>query len=63
MDLVGLHFDGVFSLVSESDVRTDWLSDIRTTTTDDASGLAVFWFCRVLQADVIVSTAFLLCPP
>ncbi len=58
MDLVGLRFDGLFSLVKESDVRTDWLSDIGATTTDDASGLAVFWFRRALRVNVIVSTAF-----
>ncbi len=58
MDLVGLRFDGAFSLVRESDARTDWLSDIGTTTTEDAWGLAVLWFCRALQADVRVSTAF-----
>ncbi len=39
-------------------MRTDWLSDIGATTTDDASGLAVFWFRKALQADVIVSTVF-----
>ncbi len=43
MDLVRLRFDGVFSLVRESNVRTDW---------------SVFWFRSALQADVIVSTAF-----
>ncbi len=58
MDLVGLRFKGVLSLVRESDVRTDWLSDIGTTTTEDVLGLAVFWFRRAVQADVIVSTAF-----
>ncbi len=46
MDLVGLCFGGVFILVMESDVRTDWLSDIGATTTDGASGLVVLRFCR-----------------
>ncbi len=58
MDLVGLCFGGVFCLVRESDVRTDWLSDIGATTTDGASGLVVLRFRRVLRVDVIVSTAF-----
>ncbi len=46
------------SLVSESDVRTDWLSGIGATTTDDVSGLVVFRSRRTLRVDVIVSTAF-----
>ncbi len=58
MVLVGLRFDGVFSLVKESDIRTNWLSDIGATTTDDVSGLAVFWFRRALRVDVIVLTTF-----
>ncbi len=58
MDLVGLRFGVVLSLVNESDVRTDWLSDIGATTTDDVSGLVVFWFRRALRVAVMVSTAF-----
>ncbi len=46
------------SLVRESDVRTDWLSGIGPTTTDEVLGLAVLWSCRALRVDVIVSTAF-----
>ncbi len=51
-------FQGGISLVRESDVRTDWLSGIGATTTDEVSGLAVFWSCRALRVNVIVSTAF-----
>ncbi len=58
MDLVGLRFEGVMSLVRESDVRTDWLSGIGATTTNDVSGLVVFWSCKALRVNVIGSTAF-----
>ncbi len=58
MDLVGLRFEGVMSLDRESDFRTDWLSGIGATTTDDVLGLVVLWALRVLCVDVIVSTAF-----
>ncbi len=58
MDLVGLRFEGVMSLVRELDVRTDWLSGIGVTTTDGVSVFVVFWSRKVLQVDVIVSTAF-----
>ncbi len=50
----GLSFVGVMSLVTESDVRTDWLSGIETTTMDDAVGLFIFWDCRAMRAVVIV---------
>ncbi len=38
----GLCFVGVISLVAESDVRTDLLSGIEATTTDDVIGLIIF---------------------
>ncbi len=30
-------------MVRESDLRTDWLSGIGATTTEDVSGLVVYW--------------------
>ncbi len=49
---------GVSSYVAESDVKTDWLSSIKETTTDDVVRLVVFWDSRVVHAVVIVSMAF-----
>ncbi len=46
------------SLVRESDMRTDWVSGIGATTTNDVLGLVVFWSRKALQVNVIVSTAF-----
>ncbi len=54
---VGLCFVGVMSLVAESDIRTDLLSGIKATTTDDVKGLVIFWDCRVMRAIVMVSMA------
>ncbi len=54
----GLCFVGVMSLVVESDARTDWLSGIGATTTDDVMWLFVFWDCRAMRVIVIVSAAF-----
>ncbi len=49
---------GVMSFVAESVVRTDWLSGIEATTTEDVAGLAVLLDCRAMRAVVIVSMAF-----
>ena len=51
-------FLGVMSLVNESDVRTDRVSGIGATMTEEVLGLVVLWSLRVVRADVIVSTAF-----
>ncbi len=53
----GLCFVGVMSLVAESDVKTDWLSGIKATTTDDAMGLFVFRDCKAIGAVMIVLMA------
>ncbi len=48
---------GVMSLVAESDVKTDWLSGIEATTTDDAMALFVFMDCKAMHAVVIMPMA------
>ncbi len=58
MECVGLCFVGVMSLVTESDVRTNWLSGIEATTMEDVLGLVVFWDCMAMRAVMIVSMAF-----
>ncbi len=44
----------MMSFVNESDVRTNWLSGTKVTTTDDVVGMVVLWDCRVTRAVVIV---------
>ncbi len=53
----GLHFMGVMSLVTESALRTDWLSGIEATTTEDVVGLIVLWDCNAMHAVVILLMA------
>ncbi len=49
---------GVMSLVAESVVRTNWLSGIEATTTEDVIGLTVLWDCNAMRVVVIGLMAF-----
>ncbi len=55
---MGLRFEGVISLVAESDIRANWVSDIEAASTDDVVGLFIFWECSTRRAVVIMSMAF-----